>query len=134
MPTCSHRLRSCAAAALLGAAVAAPTAHAARPDDRAGIREPGVSAVSSSTSVIARHRALGRLQELGDRESSTLRPDDRAGIRGAAPSSTFSVQTVSAGFHWGDAAIGGAFGLALALLATGAVFVSLRRRSSPRPA
>jgi hypothetical protein len=74
------------------------------------------------------------LQVPGDQESPTLRPDDRAGVRGVAPASTAAVQTESAGFHWGDAAIGGALGLTLALLATGAAFVSLRRRGSPKPA
>jgi hypothetical protein len=107
-------LRSWTAAGLIAAAVAAPTAQATRPDDRAGTRGPGVVAAATL--------------------SPTLRPDDRAGVRGAGPSGVIAVQTVSAGFHWGDAAIGGAFGLGLALLATGAAFVSLRRRSSPRPA
>lgn len=87
----NQRLRRWAVAALIAAAVAAPAAQATRPDDRAGIRGPGLSG-------------------------------------------TFTVQTVSAGFNWGDAAIGGGFVLAMALLATGAAVVSLRRRSSPRPA
>jgi hypothetical protein len=64
----------------------------------------------------------------------TARPDDRLGIRGVAPARAAVVHAQSTGFDWGDAAIGGAFVLTLALLGMGATLISLRRRSSPKPA
>jgi hypothetical protein len=38
------------------------------------------------------------------------------------------------GFDWGDAVIGGTFGLALALLGTGAILIAHRSRSTPKTA
>ena len=64
----------------------------------------------------------------------TARPDNHAGIRRVAPVREAVVHAQSTGFDWGDAAIGGAFVLTLALLAMGATLISLRRRSSPKPA
>jgi hypothetical protein len=73
---------------------------------------------------------------------ASMSPDDRAFARvpedGRVPEDAYvepSVVTVtSRGFDWGDAAIGSAFALALALLGAGAITVALRRRGALRTA
>ena len=113
MQTRSRYLRRCAAALVAAAFVGAPAAHAARPDDRAGPRGAGA----------------GTPTQL----STTLRPDDRAGNRGAGSFSAVTVHAGSSSFNWGDAGIGAAFTLTLAL-ATGAMLVAFRRRGAPEAA
>jgi hypothetical protein len=109
---------------------------------------PAVAAAEQTSpeldsSVIARHRALGRLQEPGDRDSrlGELRVSvDRAAIRRhralgrlpervATSASNAGPTAKSTAFEWSDAAIGfgvgvGTAGFAIALAAQG------RRRSA----
>lgn len=102
----NHPLRKLIVAAAVAAAVTAPAAQATRPDDRAGIRGPGVVA------------------------AATVRPDDRPGLRGAGgqTAGAAALHADATGFDWREAAIGGAAVLALAL-GMGATVVSLRRRN-----
>jgi hypothetical protein len=124
-------LRTWIAAALVALAVAAPAAQAAGPDDRGLYR--GTSPALAPTSQSPDDRALYR----GASEVS-LASDDRPFARnvhkidpGAPP---VAIVTSPHGFDWGDAVIGGTFGLAVALLAMGALLVAQRRRHTLTPA
>ena len=114
MQSRSRYLFSCVVTAVIAAVVAAPAAPATRPDDRPGLRGTGAAA----STQLAR----------------SFRADDRPGIRGPGAASTVILRGDSTDFAWRDAAIGGAFALALALGAGGAVLVSLRRRGATKPA
>jgi hypothetical protein len=131
MHTRNPHLRRWLAAALAAAAVAAPAAQASSPDDRAVYR--GTSPALAPTSQTPDDRALYR----GALEVSVA-SDDRPFARnvheidpGTPP---VAIVTASHGFDWGDAVIGGTFGLAVALLALGAVLVAQRRRHTLTPA
>jgi hypothetical protein len=82
-----------------------------RPDDRAGLR--GVGAVVVPVS----------------------RPDDRAGVRGpgAVPVHSAAAATTD-GFDWIDALVGGAGGIATALLVMGGALLLLAQRNKTRTA
>jgi hypothetical protein len=131
-----HRFRWIAVA-FAAAALAAPAAWAegGAPDDRPFAR--GTSGAQAPASLGPDDRALYR----GSSESlapASLSPDDRSFARSASqiePASVpVAVVTQSTGFDWGDAAIGSAFGLALALLGAGAILIGHRRRSMLTPA
>jgi len=69
------------------------------------------------------------------RRVRTLSPDDRPFARsvGDLQPTTVAVESVeSRAFEWEDGFIGGAFGLALALLGMGAILIAHRRRSMLR--
>jgi hypothetical protein len=85
-----------------------------RPDDRAGIRGPGAVNSVGAENFLAHG----------------LRPDDRAGIRGVGSVSNepMLVRVTGDGFSWGDAGIGAASALALALLAGTSVLLLRRGR------
>ena len=144
------------AVAFAAAAAAAPAGQAlgTSPDARPFYR--GTSEASAPTSVSPDDRPFYR----GASEASAptkLSPDDRPFYRGSsealappslspddrpfartvdelkAASPPVEVVVRPRGFDWGDAVIGGTFGLALALLGTGAILIAQRRRSTPRP-
>jgi hypothetical protein len=103
------------AVALAVAASFAPVAQAGGPDDRAVYR-------GTSSALVA----------------GSLGPDDHAFARnvheidpGVAP---VNVIVRGGGFDWADAAIGGTFGLAVAMLGLGALLIAQRRRSTLTPA
>src|SRR3954454_22468210 len=77
-----------------------------RPDDRAGLRGVGDVVVSVS------------------------RPDDRAGVRGPGSVPAHSaVAATTNGFDWVDALVGGAGGIATALLVMGGALLLLTQRN-----
>jgi hypothetical protein len=109
---------SCAISlALVGAALAAGSAQAQRPDDRAGML--GVGAVS--TSMAAQSPV-----------STVTRPDDRGSARGPGTLSSTPPMTVTgraAGeLEWRDASLGAAAMLAAVLLAGGIAHALRDRR------
>jgi hypothetical protein len=106
-------LRTWVVAVGVATVVTAPAIAATRPDDRPGPRGAGASVPTQL--------------------AKNLRPDDRPGIHGPGASATVVIHTNNAAFAWRDAAIGGAFALALAL-GVGVLLVSMRRRGSPTPA
>ena len=121
------------AVAFAAAAAAAPAVQAAgvSPDDRAFSR--GTSAELAPASVSPDDRPLFR----GSSEAlaaNSLSPDDRPFSRSARaiePSSApADVVASPGGFDWGDALLGGTFGLALALLGAGGLWITRHRRSS----
>lgn len=114
----------------MAAVVVPPAAQAAGPDDRPYYR--GMSAASTSGSPSPDDRALYRGGS--DRLApASISPDDRPFARSAVetqPAPVAAALVRSDGFDWGDAVMGGAFSLALALLGTGAILVAYRRRGS----
>jgi hypothetical protein len=123
------------ATAFAAAAVAAPTALA---DPRsvadidpllaAAVRQAEAGSLSPDDRPFYRGPA--------DPVPTSFSPDDRPFARGVGeiePASV-SVEVRPRGFDWGDAVIGGTFGLALALLGTGAILIVHRRRSILRTA
>jgi hypothetical protein len=119
------------------AAVAAYTsgqALGASPDDRPVYR--GSSKASAPTSVSPDDRTFNRGSSAASAPTS-VSPDDRPFARSqgeiAFKSATVRAVAEPGGFDWGDAVIGGAFGLALAL-GTGAILIAHRRRSTLRTA
>jgi hypothetical protein len=117
------------------AAVAAPAAQATGPDDRALYRGTSPALVATSRSPDDRALYRGTSPALA---STSQSPDDRPFARNAreieSRTVAASVASSSGGFDWGDAAIGGAFGLGLALLGAGAILITYRRRSTLSPA
>jgi len=100
------------------------------PDDRAFDR---AIPVSSKTIVVSPDdRAFDRAIPVSSK-TIIASPDDRAFARStpieprALPA---SVTAQPRGFDWGDALIGGSFGLAIALLGAGAVAIGLHYRRS----
>jgi hypothetical protein len=98
------------------------------PDDRAYPRDSSVSAATRIVGPDDRGYVRGNWQPP---PTVIVSPDDRAFPR-ATPEPrmiqvTGSIQTH--GFDWGDALIGGTFGLALAMLGAGGVALLMRRRS-----
>jgi hypothetical protein len=73
-----------------------------------------------------------------DTAPGSLSPDDRPFARSVGEivltSAPAEVVASPRGFDWGDAVIGGTFGLALALLGTGAILIAHRSRSTPKTA
>jgi hypothetical protein len=135
MQTRKRHLRRWIALAVAAAAVASPAAQATGPDDRAAYRgtSPALAPTNQSPDDRALYRGTSPTLAL-----ASLGPDDRAfarNVREIDPR-TVPVAVVSppGGFDWSDAAIGGAFGLALALLGAGAILIAHRRRSTLSPA
>jgi hypothetical protein len=87
------------------------TSNGVRPDDRAGLRGVGEVVVP------------------------VTRPDDRAGVRGPGPVPVHSaVAATTDGFDWVDALVGGAGGVATALLVMGGALLLLTQRNKTRTA
>jgi hypothetical protein len=123
----NRHLRRWLAASLIAAAVAVPAAQAEGPDDRALYRG-GDPALTASQSPDDRPLYRGS----SDRAAAGLSPDDRPfsrGARGIEPGTVRVETTVTPpGFDWGDAAIGGAFVLALSLVVAAAALMATHRR------
>src|SRR5262245_28425267 len=100
------------------------------PDDRAFDR---AIPVSSKTIVVSPDdRAFDRAIPVSSK-TIIVSPDDRAFARSAPVEPRALPTAVSVqprGFDWGDALIGGSFGLAIALLGAGAVAIGLHYRRS----
>ena len=130
MRTGKHHLIRIIVVALAGLAIGIPTAQASglSPDSRPYYRgtDPALAPKSPSPDDRAFSRAIPV-------SSKTIiaSPDDRAFARStpvqprALPA---SVSIQPRGFDWGDALIGGTFGLLLALLGAGAVAITLHHR------
>ena len=130
MRTGKHTLTRIIVVALAGLAVGIPTAQASgqSPDSRPYYRgtDPALAPKSSSPD----DRAFSRAIPVSSK-TIIVSPDDRAFVRSttAQPRALpASVSVQPRGFDWGDALIGGTFGLALALLGAGAVAIALHHR------
>jgi hypothetical protein len=122
-----HTLISLVVVALAGLAIAIPAAQAAgQPQDS----RPVYRGLGPAPSLSPDDRYFDRAIPVVS-QTKIGGPDDRRFSRATpgvptAPPATVSVQP--RGFAWGDAMIGGSFGLALALLAAGAVAFALHHR------
>lgn len=116
---------------VVAAAVLAPAALAARPDDRAGALGAGSIAADQSSHVRPDDRAGVRAGfESAATGSDAARPDDRGGARGpGTPSDTPAVHTTSTGFDWSDALIGALTGVGIALVLMGTLLLVTSRRA-----
>ena len=130
MRTGKHTLTRIIVVALAGLAVGIPTAQASgqSPDSRPYYRgtDPALAPKSSSPD----DRAFSRAIPVSSK-TIIVSPDDRAFVRSttAQPRALpASVSVQPRGFDWGDALIGGTFGLIVALLGAGAVAIGLHHR------
>ena len=122
---------------LVGVAIGIPTAQASgqSPDSRPYYRgtDPALAPKSPSPDDRAFSRAIPASSKtiIVTPRRIIVTPNDRAFARStllvpeALPA---SVSVQPRGFDWGDALIGGTFGLVLALLGTGAVAIGLHHR------
>ncbi|HET7854824.1 MAG TPA: hypothetical protein VFL41_00040 [Gaiellaceae bacterium] len=147
MSTSKRHIHRWLVAACLAAAVAAPAATAGSPDDRPFYRGPAEQA-PAAVSPDDRPFYRGPAQSVSPDDRpfyrgpavsapATVSPDDRPFYRASTAPLTSAIVPIpvrevssSSGFDWGDAAIGGTFGLALALCGLGAILIAQRRRSS----
>lgn len=118
------------AAALVAAATAAPAAQASGPDDRAVYRgNPLVAPATQSPDDRALYRGASEI---------TLSVDDRPFARNvtAIDPGNPAIEVISSpsGFDWSDAAVGGTFGIVVALVGIGAILIVQRRRHTLTPA
>jgi len=111
-------------------AAGVPAAQAAGSDDRALARGTSAAVAPATISPDDRGSYRGASATLAPK---SLGPDDRAlarSVPGTEPRTIPAALTSPpSGFDWGDAVIGGALGLAVALGA-GAVLISVRHRRS----
>jgi hypothetical protein len=130
MRTGKHTLIRIIVVALAGLAIGIPTAQASgqSPDSRSYYRgtDPALAPKSPSPD----DRAFSRAIPVSSK-TIIVSPDDRAfgrstPVQPRALPTAVSVQP--RGFDWGDALIGGTFGLVLALLGAGAVAIALHHR------
>ena len=113
-------------------AIAAPVAAAAGqpPDSRPYYRGSEAALTPSSTSPD--DRAYSRWA-MAPPASKTVSPDDRAFARSTPVEATALAAAPTVGqadFDWGDALVGGMFGLLVAVAGAGAATVGLRHRRS----
>ena len=102
--TTTHRMTTAAAVILSLAAAGAPTAIARPADD----------------SAIAANRAPATVYSRPDKAQIPVTPyRDRIATTSSSPQSVVRITTPASGFDWGDAGIGAAGGLALAMLGVG---------------
>jgi hypothetical protein len=130
MRTGKHHLIRIIVVALAGLAIGIPTAQASgqSPDSRPYYRgtDPALAPKSPSPD----DRAFSRAIPVSSK-TIIVSPDDRSFVRStpvqprALPA---SVSVQPRGFDWGDALIGGTFGLIVALLGAGAVAIALHHR------
>jgi hypothetical protein len=103
------------------------------PDDRAYARD---SSISSATRIVSPDDRAFVRGNWAPPPTLIVSPDDRALPR-AVPKPTVIHAPISIqphGFDWGDALIGGTFGLALAMLGVGGIALIMRRRTILRTA
>jgi hypothetical protein len=119
--------------ALPRAATGTVTSSKVGPDDRAYARDSSNS--SAARIVSPDDRALVR-RNWAPSQARIVSPDDRAVPRAVAQPGVLQVTSLieAHGFDWGDAMIGGAFGLALAMLGLGGIALIMRRRTILRTA
>ncbi|HET7047973.1 MAG TPA: hypothetical protein VFI54_06835 [Solirubrobacteraceae bacterium] len=110
--TSTHRITTTAAIILSLAAAGAPTATA-RPDFVPAAKQPPAAAYSRPDKSL-----IPLATPYGD---STSRP-------ASAPQAVVQVQTPPSGFDWGDAGIGAAGGIAIAMLGLGGALVVSNHR------
>jgi hypothetical protein len=130
MRTGKHTLIRIIVVALAGLAIGIPTAQASgqSPDSRSYYRgtDPALAPKSPSPD----DRAFSRAIPVSSK-TIIVSPDDRAFARSTPAQPTALPASVSVqprGFDWGDALIGGTFGLIVALLGAGAVAIALHHR------
>jgi hypothetical protein len=130
MRTGKHTLTRIIVVGLAGLALGIPTAQASgqSPDSRPYYRgtDPALAPKNPSPDDRAFDRAIPVSSK-----TIVVSPDDRAFARStpAGPKALpASVSVHPRGFAWGDALIGGTFGLVLALLGAGAVAIGLHYR------
>jgi len=122
-----HTLISLVIVAVAGLAVAIPAAQASgQPQDS----RPVYRGLGPAPALSPDDRSFDRAVPVASK-TNIVSPDDRNFPRATpnlpkAPPATVSVEP--RGFAWGDAMIGGSFGLVLALLGAGAVALALRHR------
>ena len=125
-----HTLTRIVVVGLAGLAVGVPTAQASgQPQDSRPVYR-GSGPAPAPTTLGPDDRGFSRAIPVSSK-TIILSPDDRSFSRSAASVPTALPATVSVqprGFAWGDALIGGTFGLILALLGTGAVAIALHHR------
>jgi hypothetical protein len=130
MRTGKHTLTRIIVVVLAGLAIGVPTAQASgqSPDSRPYYR--GTDPALALKSLSPDDRAFSRAIPVSSK-TIIVSPDDRAFARStpvqprALPA---SVSVQPRGFDWGDALIGGTFGLIVALLGAGAVAIALHHR------
>lgn len=130
MHTRNTHLRMWIAAALVAAATAAPAAQASGPDDRDAYRgNPLVAPATQGPDDRALYRGASEIR---------LSVDDRPFARNAAVidpgNRTIEVISSPSGFDWSDAAVGGTFGIVVALVGIAAIVIVQRRRHTLTPA
>jgi hypothetical protein len=129
MRTGKHTLTRIIVVVLAGLAIGIPTAQATGqpPDSRPFYRgtDPALAPKSPSPDDRAFNRAIPVSSK-----TIVVSPDDRAFSRSTPEPRALpvSVSVEPRGFDWGDALIGGTFGLVLALLGAGAVAFALHHR------
>jgi hypothetical protein len=112
----------------LGAALFVPVAQADRPDDAGGLLGPGAIASQQANQTSAMPDATSI-----NRGANALSPDNSAEPRGpGAIDAVVIKQAPPSGFDFGDALIGMASGMGLALLITGGVILLSNGRSKTR--
>jgi hypothetical protein len=112
----------------LGAALLVPVAQAERPDDAGGLRGPGAIATQQANEASTMPDATSI-----NRGANALSPENSADPRGPGAIDAVVVkETPSSGFDFGDALIGLASGMGLALLITGGVILLANGRSKTR--
>jgi hypothetical protein len=116
MATTTHRITTVAAVILSLAAAGAPAASA---------RPVGADSVSSAAS-----NGPAAVYSRPDKSMIALSSPSSAAIAAKAtmPQAAVRIQTPQTGFDWGDAAVGAAGGIGIALLATGGGLVAVRMR------
>ena len=130
MRTGKHTLTRITVVALAGLAIGIPTAQASgqSPDSRPYYRgtDPALAPKSPSPD----DRAFSRAIPVSSK-TIIVSPDDRSFARSTPVQPRALLASVSVqprGFDWGDALIGGTFGLIVALLGAGAVAIALHHR------
>jgi len=130
MRTGKHTLTRITVVALAGLAIGIPSAQASgqSPDSRPYYRgtDPALAPKSPSPD----DRAFSRAIPVSSK-TIIVSPDDRSFARSTPVQPRALLASVSVqprGFDWGDALIGGTFGLIVALLGAGAVAIALHHR------
>jgi hypothetical protein len=119
--------------ALPRAATATLVPTSISPDDRAYARD---SSASSATRIVSPDDRAYARGNWAPPQARIVSPDDRAVPRAVPEPRVLQVTSPiqAHGFDWGDAFIGGTFGLALAMLGAGGVALVMRRRTFLRTA
>ena len=132
--TTTQRSTTAAALVLSLAAAGAPTATASQTDGNratAANRAPATVYSRPDKSVIrVTTPDNGVVYSRPDKSLVRVAPSDDGGVAQAAsvPQAVIRIQTPTSGFDWGDAGIGAAGGVAIAMLGVGGALVVSQRR------